>query len=180
MLPPAGADPLVIAAAACFTVRKKPVRLVARTRSQSDRSVTTIGAAAPVPAAATQMSSRPPPLVKAASTAALTSSSSATSHAMARARSAGSSAKALSSRSLLRPAMVTVAPSRARMAAQARPMPLPPPVINADWLVRAATLMRGPGPSADRGRHRPPRRVPRPTSAAARPAPARTWRSRRR
>jgi len=128
-----------IAAPACLMVRNAPSRLTAITLRHASSVVITIGPPAPMPAAATAMCSAPSPLALACSTAATTWSSSATSQVIVATvaedplgTSPASDAAPSSRRDCVRPHSVTDAPSRRSIRADARPMPLPPPVISAD------------------------------------------------
>ena len=104
------------------------------TRSHSDAGSATTGPTVPVPADATQCW-RPPvaslaDLDRAGDVVLLGHVARDGPHVAPSGASARSSATAASSRSWLRPASVTDAPSRSRWRAAASPMPLPPPVIS--------------------------------------------------
>lgn len=133
-----------IAAPACLIVRNAPVRFVSITRCHSSNGNDVTGPTLPVPADATAMS-RPPVDSHANPTAPATVDSSATSDAAHRTVAPSGAAATRSSAaarnvSSLRPVMVTDAPSLSSRAAQASPMPDPPPVINADRPASACSL----------------------------------------
>ena len=120
-----------------------PVRFVLRTASHCSRVVSSSGPKVPVPAAATQPWSAPVAST-AALTAAMTSSSVATSPAAMRTSGPGvasSAAFASSSLAWRRPMSVTTAPSFRRCVAQARPIPVAPPVMSTWRLVSVCSVM---------------------------------------
>src|SRR5689334_10480120 len=142
-------------AAPCLMPRKTPRTSTAKVKSHSSTVVSPIGPKAPPTPALLNTQSSPPKRSTASATSAATSRSAETSTRSAARRSPAPCARAsaiVSARvaSLTSP-MTTRAPSRRKVSALARPMPLPPPVTR-------ATL--------------PSRRPPRALMAAA-PLPAR-------
>ena len=187
--PPARA----MAAPACLKVRNVPVRLVPRMPSHSSSEVVMSGPRPPRPAAATQRS-QPGRAVGdgGGDRGGPTCSSSATSHGAdgddlgAAGARASSSATAPASRSGLRPAMVTDAPSATSRRAHSRPMPEPPPVTRADCPASGgsaarhgrrryprgqAMVTRRSRPGTERGRGPPPTRPPGFTTVRGEPIP---------
>ncbi|MGY4376861.1 hypothetical protein ACVWZ3_004500 [Bradyrhizobium sp. i1.3.6] len=110
-------------------MKNTPVRLVRMTFSKTSSVAEPSGVPPGMPALANTMSSLPnfsAPCLIAASVAAMSVASAATANPFG-----PSSFAAASSVSLLRPVMITFAPSATNSFAVARPMPLLPPVINA-------------------------------------------------
>src|SRR6266542_651692 len=114
---------------AFWTVKYAPLKLVPTTRSKSASVTSAVRAADAIPALANTPSNRPN-RCRTWLTRSSRSTVQVTSVGTASTRSSASrSLVAFSSRSALRPASTTLAPSSTSRRAVARPMPLPPPVI---------------------------------------------------
>src|SRR5579875_1157743 len=119
------AAPLPMSGRAFWTVKKTPFRFTAITRSQSSSETRSIGRNAPTPAFTNSTSMRP----SCARTSRMSASISARLDVSERMASAPAIDEAAwRSVAVSRPVMTTRAPSAAKACAEARPMPLLPPV----------------------------------------------------
>ena len=132
-----------IAAISCFRQRKTPCTLVSNTARQSSSGRSATGPASSMPALFTATSSLPYRSVI-RPTSAATSPFRRTSATIASARppSASIAFTVVPSVSAVRPATITVAPSRAKSWATTRPAPVPPPVTRT--ILSVKRVMRSP------------------------------------
>jgi len=132
-----------ISGMACFIDRKQLLRLTAKTLSKSSSESSTTSPGTTMPTLLTSRSS-PPNSATAASTAALTSSEEVALPPMPSAVPPSSRIvrAASSARRASRSKQTTLAPSRANCAAQALPMPQPPPAVPAPMTSAVFPLKR--------------------------------------